>query len=74
MCIVNGMAPFYDTNDCYAFRWQIQSAINEGRLRFQEIKFDRQHVPFNTLEPANRKVLVQPCVANKGKDKNIIIS
>jgi hypothetical protein len=26
----------HNTNDCVVFRWQIQSVINEGRLRFQK--------------------------------------
>jgi hypothetical protein len=68
------MAPFFhDTNDHNAFHRQIQSAINEGRLRFQDMKIDKQSLPFNTLELMDIKVLVWPGVANKGKGKNIII-
>jgi hypothetical protein len=64
----------HNTNDCVVFRRQIQSAINEGRLRFQkEVRIDRSPVPTTTLEPTSKKVIVRPCVADKSKDKNIII-
>jgi hypothetical protein len=40
----------HNTNDCVVFRWQIQSAINDGRLRFQkEVRIDRPPVPATTL-------------------------
>jgi hypothetical protein len=39
----------HNTNDCAFFHWQIQSAINEGRLRFQkEMRIDRPPVPATT--------------------------
>jgi hypothetical protein len=63
----------HNTNDCNAFHRQIQSAINEGRLRFQEMKIDIPLVPVSTLEPTSKKILVLPCAADKGKGKNIII-
>jgi hypothetical protein len=63
----------HNTNDCNVFHRQIQSAINEGRLRFQELKIDIPLVPVSTLEPTNNKVLVRLCVTDKGKSKNIII-
>jgi hypothetical protein len=64
----------HNTNDCVVFRRQIQSAINEGRLRFQkEVRIDRPPVPATTLEPTSKKVIVWPCAADKSKDKNIVI-
>jgi hypothetical protein len=64
----------HNTNDCDVFRRQIQSAINEGRLRFQkEVRVDRPPVPATTLEPTSKKVIVRPCAADKTKDKNIVI-
>jgi hypothetical protein len=63
----------HNTNDCNIFRRQIQSAVGEGRLRFQKMKIDRQFVPVDTLGPVDKKVLVQPYSADKGKGKNIII-
>jgi hypothetical protein len=63
----------HNTNDCVFFCRQIQSTINEGRLRFQEVKIDRTHVPVATSEPTSKKVLVRPCAADKSKDNNIII-
>jgi hypothetical protein len=64
----------HNTNDCAVFRRQIQSAINEGRLRFQkEVRIDRPPVPATTLEPTSKKVIVRPCAADKSKDKNIVI-
>jgi hypothetical protein len=45
-------------SDCVVFCRQIQSAINEGRLRFQkEVKIDRPHVPVTTLDPTSKKNL-----------------
>jgi hypothetical protein len=64
----------HNTNDCVVFRQQIQSAINEGRLRFQkEVKIDRPPVPVTTLETTSKKVIVRPCATDKSKDKNIVI-
>jgi hypothetical protein len=64
----------HSTNGCAVFRRQIQSAINEGWLRFQkEVKIDRPPVPMTTLEPTSKKVIVRPCATDKSKDKNIVI-
>jgi hypothetical protein len=61
------------TNDCNVFRRQIQSAINERRLKFQEIQVDTEPFPMNMIDFEGRKVLVWPNTADKGKDKEIII-
>jgi hypothetical protein len=37
------------------------------------MKIDRPPVPVSTLEQTSKKDLVRPCLADKGKDKNIII-
>jgi hypothetical protein len=64
----------HNTNNCDVFRRQIQSAINEGRLRFQkEVRIDRPPFPATTLEPTSKKFIVWPCAADKSKDKNISI-
>jgi hypothetical protein len=64
----------HNTNDCVVFRRQIQSAINEGRMRFQkEVKIDMPPVPVTTLEPTSKKAITRPCAADKSKDKNIVI-
>jgi hypothetical protein len=63
----------HNTNDCNIFRRQIQSVVDEGRLRFQKMNIDRQTVPVDTLGPVDKKVLVRPYSADKGKGKNIII-
>jgi hypothetical protein len=64
----------HNTNDCIVFHRQIQSAINEGWLRFQkDVKIDRPPVPATTLEPTSKKVIVWPCATDKSKDKNVII-
>jgi hypothetical protein len=39
------------TNDCNVFRRQIQSAINESQLVFQEMQVDTQQFHVNTIEP-----------------------
>jgi hypothetical protein len=65
----------HNTNDCAIFRRQIQSAINEGWLRFQkEVKIDMPPAPITTLEPMSKKALVWPCATDKSKDKNIVIA
>jgi hypothetical protein len=60
------------TNDCNVFRRQIQSAINEGRLKFQEKQVDTQPFPVNVIDFEGR-VLIRPSAADRGKDKEIII-
>jgi hypothetical protein len=59
----------HNTNDCNIFHRQIQSAVDEGRLRFQEMKIDKQHVPVDTLGLVDKKVLVRPCSPDKAKGK-----
>jgi hypothetical protein len=61
----------HNTKDCNVFRRQIQLAINEGRLIFQEIKICMPHIPVSTLEAMSKKVLVRPCVVDKGKGKTL---
>ena len=61
------------TNDCNVFQRQIQSAINEGWLSFQEMQVDTQPFPINTIELANKRVLVQPKVGDKGKVSSLVI-
>ena len=61
------------TNDCNVFCRQVQSAINEGRLAFQEMQVDTQPFPINTIHVACEKVLVRPETADKSKSKDIII-
>jgi hypothetical protein len=58
------------TNDCNVFRRQIQSAINEGLLKFQE---DTEPFPVNMIDFKGKRVLIQPSTTNKGKDKEVII-
>jgi hypothetical protein len=61
------------TNDCNVLRRQIQSAINEGRLKFQEMQVDTEPFPINMIEFEGKRVLNRPNAADKGKDKEIII-
>jgi hypothetical protein len=61
------------TSDCNVFHQQIQSAINEGRLSFQEMQIYKQPFLVNIMELAGKKVLVRPDMADKYKGKNIII-
>jgi hypothetical protein len=58
------------TNDCNVFRRQIQSAIDEGRLKFQN---DTEPFPMNMIDFKGKRVLIRPSTANKGKDKEVII-
>jgi hypothetical protein len=61
------------TNDCNTFRRQIQSAINEGRLKFHEMQVDENPFPnsafVNTLELSNTKVLIRSDQAEMLKEK-----
>jgi hypothetical protein len=43
-------------------------------LTFHEMQVDTQQFPVNTIEPTCKRVLVQPEVADKGKDENTIIT
>jgi hypothetical protein len=61
------------TNDCNVFRRQIQSAINEGRLKFQEMQVDTEPFPMNMIDFEGKRVLIRPSTADKGKGKEIII-
>jgi hypothetical protein len=63
----------HDTNDCNVSRRQIQSAINEGRLSFQEMQIDKQPFSVNITQLTDKKFLVRPKVADKGKGKDLII-
>jgi hypothetical protein len=58
------------TNDCNVFRRQIQSTINEGRLKFQE---DTEPFPMNMIDFNGKRVLFRPSIVDKGKDKEVII-
>jgi hypothetical protein len=61
------------TNDCNVFRRQIQSAINEGRLKFQEMQVDTEPFPMNMIDFEGKKVLVRPNTTDKGKGKETTI-
>jgi hypothetical protein len=61
------------TNDCNVFQRQIQSAINEGRLKFQEMQVDTEPFPMNMIDFEGKRVLIWPSTADKGKGKEIII-
>lgn len=67
----------YATNDCNVFRRQVQSAINEGRLRFAEspkMQLDSNPFPVNVIDFENSKVLVRPSQAESTKNKAVIVS
>ncbi|TKC12036.1 hypothetical protein FA727_23640, partial [Robertmurraya kyonggiensis] len=61
------------TNDCNVFRRQVQSAINESRLKFHEMQVDETPFPVNTMELQQPKVLVRPHQAESTKGKNVVI-
>jgi hypothetical protein len=55
-------ATSHDTNDCKIFRQQIQSAIEEGRLKFETptkaekpMKIDHHPFPTNTVEVSSKE-------------------
>ena len=59
-------------NDCNVFHRQIQSAINEGRLAFPEMKIDKALIPVHTIDLNNAKV-IRLDQAEGAKGKNVII-
>jgi hypothetical protein len=61
------------TNDCNVFCRQIQSTINEGRLKFQEMQIDTEPFLMNTIDFEGKKVLIRPNTTDKGKCKEIVI-
>jgi hypothetical protein len=66
------------TIDCNVFHRQVQSAINEGRLKFAEnlkMKLNKDLFPANmsTVELDGKKVLVWPSQAESTKGKEVII-
>ena len=63
------------TNDCNVFRRQVQSAINEGRLKFDEKKMQLDDNPFptNMVSFENKKVLIRPSQAESAKGKNVVV-
>ena len=65
------------TNDCNVFRRQVQSAMNEGRLIFPELKIDKisfpVHTNTHTIGLNNAKVLLRPKQAEGAKGKNVVI-
>jgi hypothetical protein len=63
----------HSTNDCNIFQRQVQSTINDGQLKFQEIQVDTEPFPMNIISFDDREVLVRPNAAYKCKVKEIII-
>jgi hypothetical protein len=59
----------HNTNECNVFHRQIQSVVNEGRLRFQEMKIDRQSVIVDTLGPVDKKTWFGHVRPIKAKEK-----
>ena len=55
------------------FPRQVQSAINEGRLAFPEMKIDEALFLVHTIDLNNAKVLIRPDQAKGAKGKNVII-
>jgi hypothetical protein len=71
-------ATSHDTNDCKIFRQQIQSAIKQGRLKFETptkakkpMKIDQHPIPTNMVEVSSKymprvKLLTFDSAQNKG--------
>ena len=51
----------------------MQSAINEGRLTFSEMKIDKASFPVHTIDLNNAKVLIRLDQAEGAIGKNVII-
>jgi hypothetical protein len=71
-------ATSHDTNDCKIFRQQIQSAIEQGKHKFEtptkaekSMKIDQHRFPTNTVEVSSKntsrvKLLMSESTQNKG--------
>jgi hypothetical protein len=69
---------FHATNDCNVFYRQVQSAINEGRLKFVEspqMKLDKDLFPvnMNMVELEGKKFMVWSSQAESTKGKEVVI-
>jgi hypothetical protein len=67
----------HTTNKCNYFRWQKQSALNDGRLTVgdnQRMKLDMDHFPVNMINFEEKKVLMRTDQASTVKGKNVVIS
>jgi hypothetical protein len=47
--------------------------INEGLLKFQEMQVDTEPFPMNVIDFKGKNILIRPSMADKGKDKEVII-
>jgi hypothetical protein len=54
-------------NDCNICRRQVQSTINEGRLKFQKIQVDTEPFPMNMINFDEKKVLIMCPIRAKSK-------
>jgi hypothetical protein len=57
------------TNDYNVFRRQIQSAINERLLKFQE---NTEPFPMNVIDFEGKKVLIRTSTTNKGEGNEVV--
>jgi hypothetical protein len=78
MHIVNDNSYSHAINDCNVFHRHVQSAINEGQLKFVEspqMKLDKDPFPanMNTIELDGKNVLVRPSQAESTKGKEVVI-
>jgi hypothetical protein len=57
------------------FHRQVQSAINEGRLKFDEKKMQLDDNPFptNMVSFEGKKVLIRPSQAESAKGKDVVV-
>jgi hypothetical protein len=66
----------HGTNDCNVFRQQVQSAIDEGRLKFiksPQMKLDKDPFPvsMNMVKLDRKKILVRPSQTNRPRAKRL---
>jgi hypothetical protein len=61
------------TNDCNVFRWQVQSALNEGRLSLSDMQVDKVPFPMHAIEAGPPAVLIRPKQADTTQGKNVLI-
>jgi len=61
------------TNDCNAFRRQIQASIDNKYLSFKDMQIDREPFPINVVELQDPKVLVRQHQSESTKGKDAII-
>jgi hypothetical protein len=68
---------FHSINECNYFRWQVQSAINDGQLTLgdgSKMRLDVDPFLVNTIELEGKRTSIRSDQAATMKGKNMVVS